>query len=685
VVATGAVEGLVESREIRPGQKRQRFQFSSTRWQPVECAGPRRLLLSYYGDKAISSSEQLTLRVAMRRTWGQVNPGSISFQAWYAFAGIDATGTVKAVLRRSPADSPLPLSAVVRQRSRLIHLIESTALSDQSQGLLKALVVGDKSGIGPSAWQRFQVLGINHLFVISGLHIGLIAALGFGCGSCLSRVLQLFRGPPALLLGPVFALLCAFSYAALAGFSLSTRRALLMTVCFLLAALLGRQSRSWLALLVAGLGVLLLNPLSMLSSGFWLSFLAVLWLLWLSPFLRPHSRIRRVAGLHSSLCLLMLPLTFWWFGGASVLSPLANFVFVPVVSLLVVPLVLFGTVLALLDLPGWQTVWGIALWPLTTLLASLDAGLGSQLSRLYWPGTTQLPEVALALAGLMLWPLVVENRSRVLLCLLFTPVLLPSTTNEARVRVSVLDVGQGTAVVVQAGHRTLLYDTGGGNPEGYNSARSTVMPFLRYGGVTRLDTLVVSHPDLDHSAGVTALLEEFPANQIYVSQPVRGLDAASTCRTGQAFAWPEGLQFRFLSPSAPALMSSNNGSCVLQVTLPNEQTVLLPGDIETAIELELVQFWGDELASDYALAAHHGSKTSTSAAWLKWVVPRMILVTHGRDNPFGHPHPDVVARVRTAGIQLESTAERGALVFEQTATGELSFTGWRQFQHYYWL
>ena len=688
VAVTGSVVGLVETREIRPGQTRQRFRVRVTRWQPLECTGPRHLLLSYYGDQLIAPADTLELRIALRRNWGQANPGSISFQAWYAFAGIDATGTVKSVVNRRRAVSPPVGSVLAQQRASLLARIDSATLSPESKALLKALVAGDKSGITPLLWQRFQVLGINHLFVISGLHIGLVAAFGYGLGAGLSRLIQLLRGPPLLAVAPVCSLLCAFSYAGLAGFSLSTQRALLMTACFLFAGLLSRASRSWQGLLVAACGVLLLNPLSMLSAGFWLSFVAVAWLLWISPFLGAGYRrvgLIRLAGLHGSLCLLMLPLTLWWFGGASVLSPIANFIFVPLVSFYVVPLMLVGTVLAVVDLPLWQWVWEIALWPLTTLLAALEQAFAPLLSRLYWPGATQLLDVGLALAGLVLWPVCADRRLRIMVCVLFVPVLLPGPVDDSRVHVSFLDVGQGTAVVVQARHRVLVYDTGGGDPQGHNSARSVVVPFLRHRGVTRLDTLVVSHPDLDHSAGVNTLLGQFPVRQTYISQPVKGLDNAPSCRTGLAFAWPEGVRFQFLAPSEPANRSSNNASCVLQIELPKGEFVLLPGDIDTERELELIRFWGPGLASDYLLAAHHGSRTSTSPAWLKWVSPRVVVVTHGRANPFGHPHTDVVRRITQAGVALESTAERGALLLQETTRGELVYRGWRKSQRFYWL
>jgi len=691
----GVVQGLVDTREIRPGQTRQRFRFRVMRWQPVECTGPQVLLLSYYGDERIESGKILHLRIGVKRNWGQANPGSVSFQAWYAFAGIDATGTVKSVLKRQTARSIDTAGLLVHQRAALLDRIDTAALSGFSKALLKALVAGDKSGITQLMWQRFAVLGINHLFVISGLHIGLVAAFGYGLGAGLSRLIQLFQGPPLLLIAPLCSLAFAFFYAGLAGFSLSTLRALLMTACFLLASLLSRASRPWQGFLIAACGVLLLNPLSSLSAGFWLSFLAVAWLLWVNPFLgvgqrsvAPHplrSRILRVAMLHVSLCLLMLPLTLLWFGGASVIAPMANVVFVPMVSFFVVPVVLLGTALAFLDAQIGYWIWEVAMWPLATLLSVLEQVAGSWLRQLYWPGATRVLDVVLMLAGLVLWPLLTSWRARILACVLFVPALLPAPVDNRGISVSFLDVGQGTAIVVQAGQRVLIYDTGGGDPLGHNNARSVIAPFLRHHGVNQIDTLVVSHPDLDHSAGVRTLLAQFPVGQAYVSQSVTGLADAAICRTGLAFSWPGGVQFQFLAPSNPALHSSNNASCVLQVTLPGGDVVLLAGDINTQRELELVRFWRGKLASDYLLAAHHGSRTSTSPAWLKWVSPQVVIVTHGQANSFGHPHTEVVSRIRSAAIEFESTAEHGALLFHTGPMNQLVYRRWRSGLDFYWL
>jgi competence protein ComEC len=229
--------------------------------------------------------------------------------------------------------------------------------------------------------------------------------------------------------------------------------------------------------------------------------------------------------------------------------------------------------------------------------------------------------------------------------------------------VAVLDVGQGTAVVVSAGGRTLLYDTGGGDPAGWNVADAVVLPYLRYQGITRLDTFVISHRDRDHSAGSALVGRALAVDRLRYGMPLPGLRGGKRCRAGEAWRWPGGQRFQFLSPAGEQHLDSNDQSCVLRIVLGTHQ-LLLPGDIGSSRERELVRYWGDELASDWLLAGHHGSLTSSSHAWLKQVAPSTAVISSGNANRFGHPHHRIEARLARAGVTYWETAVEGALEFE---------------------
>jgi len=273
----------------------------------------------------------------------------------------------------------------------------------------------------------------------------------------------------------------------------------------------------------------------------------------------------------------------------------------------------------------------------------------------------------LALLAAVLLVLPAAGRVRLLALLMALPLALPRGLADERTapltRVTVLDVGQGTAVVVRTGRRVLVYDTGGGDPVGSNMTKSVVLPYLRSQGIAALDTLVISHPDTDHSAGATTLLGAMPVGRLRYGDRVPGVTGGQYCVSGEAWRWPGGPSFQFLSPALESHLASNDRSCVLQIEVDSYR-LLLVGDIERGRERELVRYWGRNLRQDWLLVAHHGSATSSTHTLLKVMRPGMAVVSSGYANRFGHPHPDVLRRLRHIGARVLSTAESGALEFE---------------------
>jgi len=342
---------------------------------------------------------------------------------------------------------------------------------------------------------------------------------------------------------------------------------------------------------------------------------------------------------------------------------------IPLVGMAVVPTALLAVLAGWLLPVAEPALWRLAAWPLQQVLPV--AGILAERGGDWWyrPVTAPLPVVLLAALGIALLVLPLSLRARIPAALLVLPLLLPpdpaaSALAPGLTRVTVLDVGQGTAVVVRAGDRTLVYDTGGGDPTGANMANSVLLPYLRAQGVRALDTLVISHPDTDHSAGAGTLLAALPAGQVYAGGGLPG--PAEPCLAGQAWDWPGGQQFRFLSPAPGEVLDSNDSSCVLQLAI-GDHRLLLPGDIENARERELVRYWGGALASNWLLVAHHGSLSSSSWAFLKTVRPALAVVSSGYANRFGHPHAEVLGRLEHAGAAVYDTALSGALEFDLVA------------------
>jgi competence protein ComEC len=433
---------------------------------------------------------------------------------------------------------------------------------------------------------------------------------------------------------------------------------------------------------------LALNPLAVLGSGLWLSFGAVAALLWLACWQVGLPRWQRLLSTHLCMMLVMLPMGAWWFGGSSLVAGLANLVMIPVVGLFVVPLALLA-VLSAYTLPGLeQGLWHLAAWPLELILPLASELAASGGNWLYWPLVPGLAEVLLGAVGVALLIVPAATPLKIVALLLVVPLLLPpdpaQTSVPGQTRVTVLDVGQGTAVVVQAGSRALLYDTGGGDPAGMNMATAVVLPYLRLQGIRELDTLVISHPDTDHAAGTGSVLRSMPVRRFYYGGHLPGASSGQPCVAGTAWRWAEGLRFQLLSPARESGLSSNDSSCVLQIEAGGHR-LLLAGDIERPREQALVRYWGEQLRSDWLLVAHHGSKTSSSWAWLKTVRAGRVVISSAYANRFGHPHPEVLDRLRQSGAQVFNTASAGALQFELIAGQPIRVYRYRPNMQRFWM
>ena len=689
LVVSGVVSSLPVTGLMLGGGPRQRFEFSVAELSPTHCAGPSLLMLSYYGADKILPGERWQFEVALKKPWGLSNPGSYNVQSWFAQKGIHAVGSVRKAerARRLSAAGALA-SPQHRLRLRIRERIARLDLSRPALAILQAITVGDKSGLDPDLWGLLQRYGINHLLVISGLHIGLAAGVGYLLGRLLLRCCPI-PGVAGSWIPLIIGLVLAAFYSALAGFTLPTQRALCMLGAFVCASILGRTSHPASNLLLAAVLVLALNPLAALGSGFWLSFGAVAFLLWLAGWQRGLGAIRRTLGTHGFMSLMMLPLGVCFFGGGSLVAMFANMLMIPLVGLVIVPLALLATLCFLCSWPMEETLWFYAAWPLEQLLPLAQTLATRGEAWLYHNMVAAVDEVLLGLLAVALLVMPVRPGLRLLAGLLSLPLWLPSLppTNEAPAStlVTVLDVGQGTAVVISSGSRTLLYDTGGGVPDGVNLGQTVVLPYLRQMGLARLDTLVISHPDLDHSAGAADIINVMGVDRLrYGGSGPTGL-AGRHCVAGEAWRWPDqGAVFQFLSPAHESTSSSNNSSCVLQVEI-GDYRFLLPGDVESDRERIIARYWGDALHSDWLLAAHHGSKTSSSPTLLKRIRPGTVVISSGYANRFGHPHPRVLQQLDATGVMIWSTASSGALTFEIVPGEAIRVRPHRSVSPRYWM
>lgn len=659
-IAVGVIDSLPES-----GDRRTRFNLRLDKLLHAGevVAGPDRLRLSWYDAvPEVHAGERWRLPVKLRRPHGYANPGGFDYERWLFLNGIDGTGYVTNAEEARLLDKA-PAHSLHRLRERLASALARKADSELASALLRALAVGDRRGLTDEMWHVLNATGTSHLVAISGLHVGLVAGLGFGLFRFIFRCIGRFvRRCPAQLFGAVGGLAAASGYAALAGFALPTRRALVMVAVVFAAVACRRSVRPGHALAAALLAVLVLDPLAPLGAGFWLSFGAVATLL--AAFGGHVGRMPRWRGWLGAQWVVVLglaPVTVAVFQRLSLVAPLVNLIAIPLVGLGAVPLALGGTVS--LALPGPAADWLLraAVGVLGLFWAGVDAVSGIpwamvSLSQPGWPALVS----AVAGAAWLLSPRGLPART--LGIVLLAAIVVPSATLLPRgaFRLDVLDVGQGLAVVVRTHSHVLVYDTGPRYRSGFHTARAVVEPYLRRLGVTRLDALMVSHGDSDHAGGFQWLASHIPAHRLVTSQPHPDTDAVS-CRDGLQWRW-DGVRFELLHPPRGMPYLGNASSCVLRV-VGRGGSALLTGDINALVERRLASVHRDKLAAEILVVPHHGSDTSSSQALIDAVQPDWAVVSAGHGNAFGLPDPAVIQRYRDAGATVVNTARSGMLGF----------------------
>lgn len=615
--------------------------------------------------------ERWQLLLRLRELRGFSNPGAADTERRQFVAGAVARAYVRPSRdnRRLAAGLACPTG---RLRDWLAARLAEALGQRRAMPFLQALVVGARGGLSDADWELLRRTGTTHLMAISGLHIGLCAALGAWLGRRLAGAIRRAgrRAPGALCVG-LAALLAATLYSALAGFSVPTLRALIMVGAAAVLAARRRGTSGWQLLGLAVYVLLLCQPLAVLAPGFWLSVLAVAGLLLGSLAVLPDRRPIRAGRLLAAqlrVTLVLLPLGLGFFGQFSAVSPLANLLVIPVFAVLVVPLALLGAVLV----AGTDNAMPLvaAAWLLERCLDVLD--LLQSLPGAFWPVP---PRAGWALgAGLAGMFLLALPRPRLLAGLalgLAWPLVAgaPPAAAPAQLRVVVMDVGQGLAVLVQTPRHALLYDAGPrfGHTD---AARLAVLPVLARFGIARLDRIVISHDDMDHAGGLASLRATQPGVPVMASGSLAG---ARPCVAGTVWIW-EGVRFQFLHPSAGGpRWSDNDGSCVLRVATAGA-SILLPGDVSRRAESWLLRA-RQPLAADLVVAPHHGSSTSSSEGFVARTRPRFVVYATGFANRWGFPRPEVRARWRRAGACGLDTAMLGALEFTAAPGGTLRLAG----------
>ena len=659
-----------------------RDEFNRFDVQPVASEGqplPKGIRLTWRDAPELIPGELWQFTVRLKRPRGFAAEGAFDYEAWIVRQGIQATGYIRQGELLQKAEGPGQW--LNRFRQSLQGWLQTSVRPD-NQGILLALLTGDKAGISREQWQRFNLTGTTHLMVISGLHIGLMTALGYWLMQGLGRlgILPLRIIPLPVIAGTAGLLLAVF-YSALAGFGIPVQRSLVMTAVALSGPLLGVRAASPMLWCLALAVVLAIDPLAFTSVGFWYSFLAVAALLiGLGARKQPRRRMDVFWRPQWIVFLMLTPLLLMNGQPVSPLSPLINLVAIPFVGILIVPLLLLASVLH----SFWPVSGDYLLW----LVDHLTHWLQVVLERIE-PLVPVLPEqasmgrpailLALLAGGLLMSPAAL--RLRIFAPLLLLPWLFPKKElpENGTVSVTVLDIGQGLSVLMQTRHHALVYDTGDRFTGEITAADRSLLPTLARRGIRHIDQVIVSHGDRDHSGGLGSLEKKYGALDILAGSEIPGFQGRlAFCQRGQQWRWDD-VHFEMLAGGGYS--KSNDCSCVLKVTA-GSQSILLTGDISRRVERQMLS---DNLPvqANVLLAPHHGSKHSSSEEFLLETQPEVVIFSAGYGNRFGHPSSEALDRASSGRAKIYNTASDGSLKFT-LGNGELNIEAYRRQYYRYW-
>lgn len=610
--------------------------------------------LHWQSDQPLKQGQRWKITARLREPYGRANEAGFSAEPFFLAHGIHSKGSV---LSATLFDNKLAL------RQQLFDAVAPPVSALPSGRFLLALAFGEQDLLTQEDWQHLRDSGLAHLLAISGLHIGFAYLLGFAFGRILAPLAS--RRDRLVWLPFITGLLIAFIYTWLAGFLIPSQRTLLALAVYTLLRLSGLAIGPFALLLLVACIVLSFDPFAIFSASFWLSFGAVLLLCCMGALVKtqhPPGKQAKAAQwgrmlvvIQAFLTVGMLPLMKVWFAGTSASGFLFNLFAVPLVSLVCVPLIL----IALLgSMVGTDLVWILADIAITPLMWLLP------LSRAQWFSLAHFDLLWLFLLPLFALAIFYLRWRRLSFSFVLLAILLfwrAPTKESSAWQIDVLDVGHGLAVLLTQDDESVLYDTGASWENG-SIAQQVITPILQKRGA-KLVGMLLSHNDKDHAGGAPWILQQ----HILAREPhgwVRTVNADVgflPCLAGEKWQWRK-LTFEVLHPQKAVADPQNRDSCVVNVS-DGRHALLLTGDLPKMQELSLVKS-GAPLKADILLAAHHGSKSSSSAAFLDAVDASLVLISNGRYMPWPLPHPETLQRYKARKMRWYETARQGQLRVE---------------------
>lgn len=683
----GIIDSIPETRDNTT-----RFDFDIEHTIPNSIwPNPGRVKLRLRNTKIpLNVGDQLQLTVKLKRPHGYANPGSFDTERHLFHNRIVAEGTVVNKLSYQILTSSILSHPIDRLRMWLRDKINMALNNSEYSGIIDALVVGVQSGITTQQWKVLKDTGTVHLVAIAGLHIAFVT------GFAMFIILQIwqrlpirFLKIPVSLVTAVGGLGMAFFYAALAGFSIPTQRAVVMIAAFMLCILSKRHASAWQNYFLAMGIVLLLDPLSTLAPGFWLSFGAVgLILFGMKGRIQPKGLWWKWGRIQWVLFLGLTPIMLAIFGMTSIISPLANFIAIPWVGFLVLPFCMLGALCITFSVTVGAFFLKIAegslalLWPVLRWISEFPTATWVNATHNLW-----ILLIAFLGTLLLLLPKGFPGKKIGFIFLLPIFLIKPGVIDPNTARVTVLDVGQGLSTVVETQNHVLVFDTGPKLNPGFDTGDRVVVPFLAARERNNIDMLVISHGDNDHSGGAQSILKAMKVKTIITSEPKLFPEHNTMpCFAGQHWSW-DGVEFDMLHPTSLFTKKRNDHSCVLKITA-GRQSVLLTADIEAKSEHSILESIPEKLPSTIMLVPHHGSRTSSTIEFIRAIKPEIAIIPVGYLNQYGHPKPDIVERYKKENIKLLDTVKQGAITFtlnnKKSEYGSVDIHRYRPENQHYW-
>lgn len=611
------------------------------------------------------------------------NPTQFDYKAFLESRNIYTQIRVDSVVRINPDSS---LFSWISIRKKALKLVDQN-FDSVTAPIAKALLLGYKNELEGNTKQAFARSGLSHIMAVSGLHVGLIIAPFW------LIIPYFWTKKHGTKIGLALLILILIFYAGLTGFSVSVLRASVMAVLLTYGKLFSKSSDSLNLMGIAALVILLFDPSQLFEIGFQLSFSAVLIILLVLPVIQnliPYWVRIKWYGAPVMVIIISLvvqlglyPLQAFYFGEVSLISPLANALFVPLLSI-IVPL----SLLALIISSVIPAVGFFINYPSLVFLGVLNdfVSFSSQLSQSWFE--VQKPGILIFLFWISFvlmigswrnpnikWKLMAVS----LFFLFFVPLDSAFKKFESpKMIVTILDVGQGDATFLQTPNgKNILIDAGVWSP-GSNSGKQILLPFFKENNIQKLDAIFLSHPHADHIGGINDLINETEIDTIYNSgfeyesnlyrnyiklAKSREIPVVSL-KAGTKVYLDENLLILVLGPEKGKFNNDPNQHSLVLNIIHGENEFLFTGDAGEDQERRLVENYGHLLDTDFLKVGHHGSKTSSELFFLKEVTPDIAVVSVAEQNRFGHPHPEAVERLESTQSEIYYTSRDKALIFE---------------------